>query len=193
VEVPEARLLRLGSGHHTHLSRRFDRTPTGARVHFASAMTMLERSDGDDAAAGASYLEIAEVLVRGGADVDADLEQLWRRIVFFMCVSNADDHLRNHGFLLDPLRGWRLAPAYDMNPSPAGDGLRLNVSETDNAQDLDLAREVAPLFRLRATRAGAVLDEVREAARGWRREAGAAGLSRTAQDEMARAFRLAEA
>ncbi|MEK7692307.1 MAG: HipA domain-containing protein, partial [Bdellovibrionota bacterium] len=123
---------------HTFLTRRFDRTEKGERLHFASAMTLLNHVDGDAAVTEASYLELVEFLAKEGAAATSDLEQLWRRIVFFICVSNTDDHLRNHGFILRS-KGWALAPAYDMNPVATGDGLHLNISESDNAQDLDLA------------------------------------------------------
>ncbi|MEM7447280.1 MAG: type II toxin-antitoxin system HipA family toxin [Myxococcota bacterium] len=154
LTVPEARIecyghvREEGRGHRTFLSRRFDRLATGARLHFSSAMTLLERQDGHDANDGASYLELADLLMRLGSNTSRDLEQLWRRIVFFMCVSNTDDHLRNHGFMLKR-EGWALAPAYDMNPDAFGEGLRLNVSETDNAQDLELAKATASGFRIK--------------------------------------------
>ncbi|MCP3883526.1 MAG: HipA domain-containing protein, partial [Sulfitobacter sp.] len=130
VIVPKAQVRRFGSKHHTFLSKSFDRTASGGRYHFASAMTLVERSDGNAADEGASYLELADVLIRLGANTRADLEQLWRRIAFSVCASNTDDHLRNHGFLLKP-NGWSLAPAYDMNPDPHGAGLKLNISESD--------------------------------------------------------------
>lgn len=191
VDVAPARSMQLGGSGTTFLTRRFDRGPTGARVHFASSMTLLDRTDGDDADSGASYLELAEFLTRNGANAGPDLEQLWRRIVFFMCVSNVDDHLRNHGFLLDPAgRGWRLAPAYDMNPVTTGDGLKLNVSDTDNSQDLDLARTVAEFFRVSRKRSDEIIGEVLAAVRAWREAAATVGLPRGDQERMARAFRL---
>lgn len=189
VVTAEARVERFGHRHHTFLARRFDRTKHGARVHFASAMTLTGHVDGEPA----SYLELAEVIARQGARPARDLEQLWRRIVFSMCVSNVDDHLRNHGFLLDPRGvGWALSPAYDLNPVARSDGLVLNVDETDNAQDLDLARSVAEHFRLKAPRATAIIEEVLTAARTWREEASASGISRAHQERMANAFRLAD-
>jgi serine/threonine-protein kinase HipA len=190
VVTPQAEVRRFGSTQHTFLSRRFDRTEHGGRLHFASAMTLLERQDGDDFTDGVSYLELAELLIRLGADTAADLEQLWRRIAFFVCVSNTDDHLRNHGFMLTP-HGWALAPAYDMNPDPHGEGLRLNISESDNAQDLDLVLEVAPFFRVKANRGKAIIEEVVGAVRGWREAAQACGVSRAEQERMKRAFRVA--
>ena len=185
IQTTEARRQRFGSKHHTFLSRRFDRVGEGQRIHFASAMTLLERSDGE---VGASYLDLAQVIIQQGAHPARDLEQLWRRIVFFMCVSNVDDHLRNHGFLLER-DGWVLAPAYDMNPVSAGQGLTLNVSETDNAQDLNLAKDVAKHFRIGRPRANAIINQVVEAARDWQTEAKRARIAKVEQDLMASAFR----
>jgi len=188
IDTTEARSQKFGSRHHTFIARRFDRAPNGRRLHFASAMTMLDRRDGDEPA---SYLDIANFLRQTGAHAARDLEQLWRRIVFFMCVSNIDDHLRNHGFLLEP-KGWVLAPAYDMNPSTDGEGLILNVSETDNAQDLELAREVAKHFRVKTKKqAEEIIREVQQAVRRWPTEAAAKKISRSERDRMAPAFRLA--
>lgn len=198
VAVPEAQLRRFGStrsgghGHHTFLSNRFDRTEDGDRLHFASAMTLLDRVDGQDAGDGASYVELADLLIRLGANTSADLEQLWRRVLFSVCVSNTDDHLRNHGFMLEPT-GWVLAPAYDMNPDPYGAGLKLNISETDNAQDLDLVLSVASVFRVKAKRARQIISEVTANVNRWRSVATSHGLSPTAQDRMHRAFRVAKA
>lgn len=187
IVTATATCRRFGSKHHTFVTRRFDRTNTDERIHFASAMTLLERIDGEE---GASYLDIAGLLVQHGAHAARDLEQLWRRIAFSVCVSNVDDHLRNHGFLLEP-HGWSLAPAYDVNPVPTGNGLTLNISETDNAQDLALVREVAELFRLNARRAGVILGEVVASVRGWRAEAKALGLSRAEQERVEPAFAAA--
>ena len=188
VQVAECVRRRFASPHHTFLSKRFDRAPGGRRMHFASAMTLLGRHDGED---GASYMDLIDVLVQQGAQAAADLEQLWRRIVFFVCVSNVDDHLRNHGFLLGP-KGWILAPAYDVNPVADGEGLTLNISETDNAQSLELVRDVAKYFRIAPRRADAIVAEVVAAVRTWRTCARAAKLSHAEQDRMARAFRLAD-
>jgi len=191
IRSPVTQLHRFGSRHDTLLSRRFDRDERGGRFHFSSALTLLERSDGDDASTGASYLELAEVLVQYGSRTNQDLEELWRRIAFNVCVSNTDDHLRNHGFLLERT-GWFLAPAYDMNPDPQGDGLRLNISDSDNSQELDLVVEVADYFRLSTERAQCVLREVVEAARTWREVAEQHGISSGARQRMRRAFRCCD-
>lgn len=187
VETTTAQTRKFGSEHHTFLAQRFDRTNDGGRLHFASAMTLLQRSDGDDAASGVSYLELAELIMKSGSQTEYDLEELWRRIVFFICISNTDDHLRNHGFLLEH-SGWSLAPAYDMNPDPDGAGLRLNISETDNTQDLELALEVAPYCRVKSSRAKQIIDVVVRAVARWREVAKAHGISRDEQERMAAAF-----
>jgi len=189
LTIAEARCQRFGSRHHTFLTRRFDRTDDGGRIHFASAMTMLERRDGED---GASYLDLVGFLIQKGANAGHDLEALWRRMVFFVCVSNVDDHLRNHGFVLGSV-GWSLSPTYDINPVATGDGLSLNLSEHDNAQDLTLARDVAKHFRVKSARADEIIREVTLAVRGWPSVATAAGISRAEQAQMADAFRVADA
>ena len=96
--------------------------------------------------------EIARVLIDHGAHTDTNLRELWSRIVFNMLVSNTDDHLRNHGFFLVPGKGWRLSKAYNMNPAPESHGLKLQVSQAAGA--IDLARSVAPYFRVPRKLAG---------------------------------------
>ena len=187
VQVPTTQARKFVSKHHTFLSKRFDRTSDGKRLHFASAMTLLQRSDGDDAASGVSYLELAELLIRSGSQTDQDLEELWRRIVFFICISNTDDHLRNHGFLFES-KGWTLSPAYDINPTPHSAGLRLNISETDNAQNLELALEVAHYFRVSKSRAEEIVSHVVKVIRGWPQVAKGCGIPKSEQDRMASAF-----
>jgi serine/threonine-protein kinase HipA len=191
INMSNAKLRKFNSNYHTFLSKRFDRDELGDRIHFASAMTMLQRSDGDDSSTGASYLELVEFIIRHGAQTDEDLEQLWRRIVFYICISNTDDHLRNHGFILEQ-NGWVLSPAYDINPVPDSNGLKLNISESDNAQDLELAKEVAPYFRLTVGKVGAIIQEVTEAVKGWKSVADTLGISKSEQEMMKRAFRVVE-
>ncbi|HET6256742.1 MAG TPA: HipA domain-containing protein [Puia sp.] len=173
-----------GGPRHTFLSQRFDRTPTGERLHFASAMTLLGQADG---AIGASYLHMAEFILRGSASPNEDLDQLWRRIVFYIAVRNTDDHLRNHGFLLTPL-GWRLSPAYDINPVYSGTGLTLNISETDNALDFDLARSVARYFRVADKTAASFISHTRKVVGGWQKIASRYKISRSEQEIVGQAF-----
>ena len=189
ITLADARIEKYSKQHHTFISKRFDRSNAGERIHFSSAMTLLQHKDGDDASTGASYLELAEFIIRQGTQVAEDLEQLWRRIVFFICVSNVDDHLRNHGFLLEQ-NGWRISPAFDINPVASGDGLKLNISESDNEQDLNLAKQVAEFFRVKPDRANEIILEVIDAVNQWRKVANSLGIPASEQERMARAFRV---
>ena len=184
VEVAPFEIVRYGQ-YATFMTRRFDRNAEGRRVHFTSAMSMLGYADGQTD--GCSYLEIAEWISRYSSQATLDLVQMWRRIVFNIAISNCDDHLRNHGFLLTE-KGWRLSPAYDLNPSFYGGGLSLNITEADNALDMDLAREVAPFFGVLEKDAEAIIGEVCDEVSGWRRVATKLGISREEQEMMAGAF-----
>lgn len=154
-------------------------------------MTLTGRQDDDDASTGASYLEIARVLIDHGAQTDIDLRELWSRIVFNMLVSNTDDHLRTHGFILVPGKGWRLSEAFDMNPAPDAHGLKLNVSEADNAVDLELARSVAPYFRVDKKTADEIIANGQTVVRQWPKIAAQLRIPPREQERMASAFRLA--
>lgn len=191
LQVSEGIARRFANPHHTFLVKRFDRTVEGRRLHFASAMTLAGHKEGDDASTGASYLEIARVLIDHGAQTNADLRELWSRVVFNMLVSNTDDHLRNHGFILMPGKGWRLSPAYDMNPVANSHALKLNVSEVDNAMDLNLARAVAPYFRVTSEVAKATIERGAAIVSQWRKIAVSLSISNREQERMASAFKLA--
>ncbi len=191
IVMADVMLKRFGSENHTFLSKRFDRTTEGKRLQFASAMTLLQRQDGDDASTGVTYLDLAEFLMREGAEPERDLEQLWQRILFFVCISNVDDHLRNHGFLLQP-NGWILSPAYDINPVPHSDGLKLNISEFDNTQSIELVKSVAPYFRISVNKADLFIRDMLKIIKGWRKQADHLGISRSEQSHMKTAFRLAD-
>lgn len=175
--------------HHTFLTKRFDRDDNGNRVHFFSAMTLLGHQDGMDASSGASYLELADLILRRGSRVDEDLEQLWLRIAFSVCVSNTDDHLRNHGLLFTK-EGFRLSPAYDLNPNAKGTGLTLNIDEHENRLSLDLVLSVAHFFRVNHTRAIELLDKIKESVNQWESLADEIMISRREKSEMASAFNV---
>ncbi len=172
--VPEGKIIRFSGPYHTFLSRRFDRN-AGRRIHHASALTMLNRTDGDDFREGASYLEMVEFISRHCREPEADLEQLWRRILFNVLVSNTDDHLRNHGFLLLS-GGWKLSPAYDLNPNELGTGLTLNITEDDNTLDAGLALQAAPYFRLSGAKANQIYNEMNAVIRLWEKTARSLGI-----------------
>lgn len=186
LRTPPCMLERLSKYGSTFLTKRFDRSGS-KRIHFASAMTLLGARDGDDSLDGASYLEIAELIIRSGASPTEDLRELWMRIAFSIAVSNTDDHLRNHGFLLTPL-GWRLSPLFDVNPNPLGNGLSLNVSDTDNSLDLSLAVEVAPLFRVTTKDVNEFLAKLASVVSNWRNYATHAHIPHSEQEEMSLAF-----
>ena len=191
INMAESMAQKFSSDYYTFLTKRFDRTNTNKRIHFASAITMLGYQDGQDHTDGASYLELVDFIITHGANIQQNLEELWRRIVFSICVKNTDDHLRNHGFILTE-GGWILSPAYDINPVEDGVGLKLNISDSDNSLDLNLAMEVREFFRLEANRADRILSDVKLAVQNWRNVATRYGISRTAQDIKAIAFQVAE-
>jgi serine/threonine-protein kinase HipA len=194
LTVAEAKADNYGRPHATFMTKRFDRRLVDGerkRLHFASAMTMLGYTDGTNYADGACYLEIAEFISCNGSNVEADLAELWRRIVFSICVCNTDDHLRNHGFILGP-SGWRLSPAYDLNASPQGKGLSLAISDTDNSLSLDLALSVREFFRVSKDDARDIINRISESVHGWGHYANNYGIPRDEQDRVSPAFAAAD-
>ncbi|HHG0471995.1 TPA: type II toxin-antitoxin system HipA family toxin [Proteus mirabilis] len=187
VDMFPSEIRQFSSGYHTFLTKRFDRDGE-KRLHFSSAMTQLQYYDGEQSQ-GASYLEIAEFISNCGAQTEADLAQLWRRIVFNIAVSNTDDHLRNHGFLLTK-NGWKLSPAYDLNPIVGKHGLHLNITDADNALDYQLAFDVKDFFRLSQTQATQIYDEVLIAVKQWQTVAKQLGISRAEQAMKKLAFNV---
>ncbi len=185
IETPEARLLKLGSVYGTFCAKRFDRTGEGRRL-YASAMTLAGKRDRE----AASYLDVARAIVDHGdpGAIEADLGQLFRRVVFNVLVADRDDHLRNHGFLRTA-RGWRLAPAFDVNPAPQTAEHSLALDDSLRTPDLDIVRETAPLYRLSAERAGEVIAEVGRAVSRWPAVARDNGVSRDEVDRLSAAFR----
>jgi len=170
--------------------QRFDRTAS-TRIPFLSAMSMLGADDHERR----SYLELVDALRRYGAAPKEDMRALWRRIIFSILISNTDDHLRNHAFLYNGTDGWRLAPAYDLNPVPVDIKPRVLATAIDlDAGDasLDLARSVAEYFGLDDGEARAIALEVGQAVAGWRREAARQGLAAAEIDRMASAFEHAD-
>jgi serine/threonine-protein kinase HipA len=171
--VPESRLEQLSDRYGTFCAERFDRFP-GTRRMYASAMSLLER---DDDEAGGSYLDIAEFISDQGAErhIDQDLEQLFRRAVFNVLIGNRDDHLRNHGFILER-KGWRLSEAFDMNPDPAKAQHAMTLDGYSAEPSVSTVLETADLYRLDARRARTIVEEVRSAVATWRDEAARQGL-----------------
>ena len=191
IQVSEARLQKFSSKNATFLSKRFDRTKDQRRIHFASALTLLGLQDGADYLEGVGYLDLVAFVMKNSPQAKEDLEQLWRRIAFNMMVSNTDDHLRNHGFILTN-NGWRLSPAYDMNPNEMGHGLTLNISESSNDLDLSIALETAHWYQLKRDRAERILKEMQLEISLWRTVAKKHGISHSEIEQTKRAFRLVE-
>ena len=184
---PKANIEKISGQYHTFLTKRFDRD-NGKRIHFASAMTMTGNTENSIKESAPSYLEIVEFIENYGADVEANLHQLWRRIVFNIAISNTDDHLRNHGFILTD-KGWVLSPAYDLNPSIEKDGLSLNIDMDDNGLSFDLAKSVGIYFRLSEKEMETILSEVLDVVKNWESEAKKTGIKRSEIELMRGAFR----
>ena len=187
LNLPECRIEKFSRNGSTFLTKRFDRKKD-KRIHFASAMTLLGRTDGDNNATECSYLDLAQFIIQHGASPNEDLEELWRRIVFNIAISNTDDHLRNHGFLLTP-QGWKLSPAYDINPNPGGHGLALNISTSDNSLNIDLALSVAPQFRVKMPQAKETVTKIGRIVSHWREIALKLKIHRAEIENMTPAFR----
>ena len=187
IKVSDFKTERFNDRYHTFLTKRFDRTAGVKRRQFTSAMTLLGYSDGENSE-GASYLEIAEWIERNCMNVNENLTELFRRIVFNIAVSNCDDHLRNHGFIYSP-KGWTLSPAYDLTPDPKGYGLKLNISETDNSLDYDLALSIIPYLGINKDTAEGIIDKTRNVVSEWRKIATRYGIPNSEQDLTESAFR----
>ena len=188
IEMALSKVEKSNGPYHTFLTKRFDRDH-GERIHFASAMTMTGNTEDSIKDAPPSYLEIVEFIANYGVEVEANLHQLWRRMVFNIAISNTDDHLRNHGFILTD-RGWMLSPAYDINPSIEKDGLSLNIDMDDNALDFDLARSVGDYFRLSNEEMDTILDEVLSVVTDWKNMAKEIGIKNAEMELMEGAFRV---
>ncbi len=168
------------------ITRRFDRDG-GNRIPFLSAMSMLGARDNEQH----SYLEMAYALAQNGASPEEDMKELWRRIVFTIMVSNTDDHLRNHGFIYERHKGWRLSPAYDINPTPIEIAPRIlttSIDFYDSSASLETAMRVAKDFRLKKEEALYIIKEVASAVKQWRSVASEFGLSKRECDRMSSAF-----
>ena len=187
LNIPEAKLEIFSNLGSTYLTKRFDRM-LNKRVHFASAMTLLGKTDGAAAADGTSYLDMAAFIKSYGAQPKQDLIELWKRIVFNMAVTNTDDHLRNHAFILTE-QGWILSPLYDVNPVPYGDELSLNVDEEDNSISIELAISTAVRFGISENDAKDYAKDILAiVSENWEKTASGYGINRRQIEEMRPAF-----
>jgi len=188
IVMSPSKVQKIAGKHHTFFTKRFDRS-YGERVHFASAMTMTGNNEDLIRDDPPSYLELAEFIQFSGANIEKDLHQLWRRIIFNIATSNTDDHLRNHGFIIKQ-GGWHLSPAYDINPSIDKYGLAMNIDMENNELDFELAKSVGEYFQLDENQMNDIIDEVTEVVSSWEKVASAIGVSRSEQQLMAAAFRF---
>ena len=189
IDVPESQLRRFRGSYHTFCVRRFDRAAARRRF-YASAMALLRK----DRSEGTSYLDLAEFLqVRGAKDhIASDLEQLFRRVAFNVAIGNRDDHLRNHGFLLTT-SGWRLAPAFDLNPNTDRAEHVLNIDEHDSRPGLATVIETSEWYVESKDRGAAIVAEVLRETRQWRRAATALKIARADIELTAAAFAESDA
>ena len=181
IGVPETRLLSIGERARTFVSRRFDRSREGRRL-YASAQTM----SGREVATGADYVDVARA-IREHVAADAvreDLGQMYRRMVFNVLAGNRDDHLKNHGFLRSA-GGWRLAPAFDMNPAREMRGHATTVGGNDFDIRVEDLVDLRSQFGLDVATASEILRDVSEALSTWREVADDVGVSRAEQDRVA--------
>lgn len=151
--------------YHTLLSKRFDRTDEGKRIHFASSMSLIGLRDGDNAQGGYGYLNIVDFILQSCCDVEKNLQELYRRVAFNICIGNSDDHFRNHGFLLTP-RGWTLSPAYDMNPT-LNEYQSLLINESSNKADIRTLQESCESYMIKKEVAENIIRQVQAAVAGW--------------------------
>lgn len=183
VNAAKTKVLATGEKYHTLLSQRFDRTNDSKRIHFASAMTLLGLSDGDNATTGHGYLDIVDFIIQNCTDVERNLQELFRRVAFNICIGNSDDHFRNHGFLLTA-KGWILSPAYDMNPT-LSEFQSLLISSTSNKADLSILLDACEDYMLNRKTAEKIISEVIEVVKGWRKLATRLGISKREMDMFA--------
>ena len=183
INVPPAKLAKFGE-YSTFCTQRFDREGS-KRVYYASAMTMLKRSESE----GSSYLDLAEFIQNNGDPtfIGDDLDQLFRRVVFNVAVSNRDDHLRNHGFILEK-SGWRISPAFDINPNLDKHDHVLTLDDRDNRPNMDTVKSTAEWYGLTRQRAGEIIDHIFTSVALWPELATKAGISNADIKMMAQAF-----
>ena len=186
VNAADTRVISTSNKYHTLLSRRFDRRKDSKRIHFASAMTLLGLNDGDNANTGHGYLDIVDFILQNCTNVEDNLQELYRRVAFNICIGNSDDHFRNHGFLLTA-KGWTLSPAYDMNPTLNG-YQSLLINSSTNKSDLNELLNSCEEYMLQKQSAQQIISEVLNAVKEWRSLATRLGIATSEQERFASVF-----
>lgn len=184
LNVPETKIEKFSNLGSTFLVKRFDREKN-KRIHFASAMTLLNQTDGTKEI---SYIDIISLIKTISPCPNKDLKELWKRIVFNMAIRNTDDHLRNHGFLLTK-KGWKLSPLYDVNPNYEGNNLSLNINENDNNISKDLLIEISTFCNITKEEANKEINKITKIIKdNWEKLAKSYKLTRNEIEEMKPAF-----
>lgn len=186
IHSAETRVIFTNDKYHTLLSRRFDRKEDGKRIHFASAMTLLGLNDGDNANTGHGYLDIVDFILQNCTNVEDNLQELYRRVAFNICIGNTDDHFRNHGFLLTA-KGWTLSPAYDMNPT-LNEYQSLLINSSTNKSDLNELLVSCEEYMLQKHIAQQIIGEVLVAVKDWQILATQLGVAKNEQKQFSAIF-----
>ena len=186
INAAKTKVIATGEKYHTLLSERFDRTKDGKRIHFASAMTLLGLNDGDNATTGHGYLDIVDFIIQNCTDVEYNLQELYRRVAFNICIGNSDDHFRNHGFLLTA-KGWTLSPAYDMNPTQ-NEYQSLLINSYTNKSDLNELLASCEEYMLPKQIALQIIGEVLVAVKDWQILATQLGIAKNEQKQFSTIF-----
>lgn len=186
IDAAVTQVISTNDKYHTLLSRRFDRTEDGERIHFASAMTLLGLDDGDNAATGHGYLDIVDFILQNCTNVEENLKELYRRVAFNICIGNSDDHFRNHGFLLTA-KGWTFSPAYDMNPT-LSEYQSLLINSSTNKADLNILLDACEEYMLSRKVAELIISEVIEVVKNWRVLATKLGISKREMEMFSSVF-----
>lgn len=177
INVAETKVIKAGTGQDILLSKRFDRTEENKRVHMASSLTILGFTDGDGQRTGKGYLDIVDFIVSGGGNhIETNLEELYKRVAFNICIGNTDDHFRNHSFLLGK-EGWDLSPAYDINPTNSM-FQALFIDANSNDSSLNSLYNAHEFYMLDETTARGIIKDVTRNMKYWKNMAEDIGLPR---------------
>lgn len=177
INVAETKVIKAGTGQDILLSKRFDRTEEKKRIHMASSLTVLGLTDGDGQRTGKGYLDIVDFIISGGGNhIETNLEELYKRVAFNICIGNTDDHFRNHSFLLGK-KGWELSPAYDINPTNSMFQALL-IDANSNDSSLNSLYNAHEFYMLDETTARGIIKDVTRNMKYWENMAEDLGLPR---------------
>ena len=165
INIPDSKVIRNDNRFHSFISKRFDRLSPNTRVQFASALSLLGLEDGDNASSGKGYIDIVDFILQSCTDSKSNIEELYRRVAFNICIGNSDDHFRNHGFLLTP-KGWTLSPVYDLNPT-LNDYQTLLINSKTNEADLGILLDSYQEYMINRSTAENIIKKVVDSVSQW--------------------------